>query len=343
MSSNNEAQGNHIGILLSINKAAMEPASSITNLLDRILKVIGDTLNSSLCAFYEANKAGDFDFISGYQFESSYHGSCLIKLMKQQAQKSLQQQQIIFSNTGFQAVFYFIPITAYQSTGVLLLGFENEVDDFTVEIIESLVGTISSSLERFYLQQQIGYQYLSTVKSLVVAIEAKDIYTQGHSQRVSEYSKIIGTHLKLKDEQITELGVTGLVHDIGKIGVRDQVLNKPDKLSEDEFEAIKLHPEIGSKILEPLKVSENVMLGTLLHHKRYDLKGYPLNASIEKLPLVPCIIGVADAFDAMTSERSYKQTITKKAAIDELRRFRGTQFSPAIVDLIEELVSDNKI
>ncbi|MDF2840768.1 MAG: putative sensor protein, partial [Clostridia bacterium] len=155
--------------------------------------------------------------------------------------------------------------------------------------------------------------------------------------------KIIGKHLMLRGEQLKELEITGLVHDVGKIGISDQLLTKPNKLTDIEFDSIKQHPEIGIKILQPLNVSENVMMGTLLHHKRYDLTGYPLGDNIDKLPLVPAIIGVADSFDAMTSERSYKKTMTKQNAIIELKKFRGTQFHPEIVDVVEELVSVNKL
>ena len=343
MSNNNAFQHNHANLLRNISKTTISPTSNILDLLNSSLKAIGDNLGSNLCIFYEANKSQGFQFLCGYNMESANHAACIIKLIKKQAEDSLQNQKITFSKLESSLLMYIIPLVNDKSFGILALGFDRELNEYELEILESVSGILSSSINRFYLQKQIDQQYFSTVKSLVVAIEAKDVYTQGHSQRVADYSKIIGKHLKFKDAEIKELEVTGLVHDIGKIGINDYLLTKSDKLTEAEFDSIKQHPEIGSKILMPLNVSESIMLGTLLHHKRYDLTGYPVNYYIDKLPLVPSIIGVADAFDAMTSERSYKKTISKQNAVEELKRFRGTQFQPDIVDIIEELVSGNKL
>lgn len=321
----------------------MHPNNNLKDLLSSTLKVVGDTLNSNLCAIYEEKNPMDFCCISGYKLPSSSHADNLIQIIRRQAENSIQYQQITFLRIKADKVVYIVPITIGETFGVLALGFDCELDSYGVEILETIKDILSSAMERFYLQQQLNKQYFNTIKSLVMAIEAKDVYTQGHSQRVAGFCKIIGKQMKLKEEAIKELEITGLVHDIGKIGINDQLLNKPDKLTEDEFELMRQHPEIGCRILKPLNVSENVMIGTLLHHKRYDLKGYPENAKIDKLPLVPAIIGVADAFDAMTSERSYKKIYTKQKAVAELKRFSGTQFHPDIVNIMEELVAYNKI
>jgi HD-GYP domain-containing protein (c-di-GMP phosphodiesterase class II) len=312
-------------------------------MLENTLEVIGDSIGCNLCAIYEASKSHGFRFMCGYKLEDPSDGDCLVQLTKEHAENALQYQKITFTYLDSSNILYFIPLSTDRTYGVLMLGFDKELDAFDMEIFESISDILSAAMDRFFLQQQINQQYFSTVKSLVVAIEAKDVYTQGHSQRVSEYSKIIGKHLMLRGEQLKELEITGLVHDVGKIGISDQLLTKPNKLTDIEFDSIKQHPEIGIKILQPLNVSENVMMGTLLHHKRYDLTGYPLGDNIDKLPLVPAIIGVADSFDAMTSERSYKKTMTKQNAIIELKKFRGTQFHPEIVDVVEELVSVNKL
>lgn len=343
MSNNDAFRHNHANLLRDISKTSMGSTSSILELLNSNLEAISKNLCSGLSIIYEANKSLGFQFLCGCNIEGSKHAECLIKLIKKQAEDSLQYQKITYAQIDASTRVYLIPLVNDKSFGILALGFDRELIEYELELLESISGIISSSINCFYLQKQIDQQYFSTVKSLVVAIEAKDMYTQGHSQRVADYSKIIGRHLKFTDEEIKELEITGLVHDIGKIGISDQVLTKSDKLTEAEYDSIKQHPEIGNKILMPLNVSENIMLGTLLHHKRYDLTGYPKNYDIDKLPLVPSIIGAADAFDAMTSERSYKITISKQNAIDELKRFRGTQFQPDIVDIMEELVSDNKL
>lgn len=330
-------------MLRKISKTLLSPAGTITELLENTICVLGESVGSNLCGIYEVNKSHGFRFICGHKLENSSEADFLIQLTRKNAEDSLKCRKITFVYAEKAKILYFIPLITDRTYGVLIMGFGKEIDSFEMEILESVGGILSSAIDRFFLQQQINQQYFSTVKSLVVAIEAKDLYTQGHSQRVSEYSKIIGKHMMLKEEEIKELEITGLVHDVGKIGISDQLLTKSNKLTEIEFDSIRQHPEIGVKILQPLNVSENVMLGTLLHHKRYDLKGYPLETNIDKLPLVPAIIGVADSFDAMTSERSYKKTMSKQNAIIELKQFRGTQFHPDIVDIVEELVSCNKL
>jgi HD-GYP domain-containing protein (c-di-GMP phosphodiesterase class II) len=224
-----------------------------------------------------------------------------------------------------------------------MFSFKKKLASKGVELLEAISDVLAVALDKLMLKLQLREQYLCTIKSLVVAIEAKDLYTQGHSQRVASYSRIIGQHLNMKENELDELEITGLVHDVGKIGVSDNLLTKADSLTDIEFDEIRKHPQIGLKILMPLGVSENVMMGTLLHHKRYDLKGYPCNMKIDKLPLVPAIIGVADAFDAMTTERTYKKRISKKAALQELQKYSGTQFDPKIVNIMLELVKEKII
>lgn len=343
MSNNNAFQHNHASLLRNISKTSKSPINNILDFLNSSLKAISDNLGSNLCIIYEANSSQEFQFLCGYNMESSNHAEHLIKLIKKQGEESLEYQKITTAQMDSSILIYLIPLVTDKFQCILVLGFHGELDNYELEILESLGGILSISINHFYLQKQIDQQYFSTVRSLVVAIEAKDMYTQGHSQRVADYSKIIGEHMKFSDDRIKELEVTGLVHDVGKIGINDQLLTKPNKLTDTEFDSMKQHPEIGIKILKPLNVSENIILGTLLHHKRYDLTGYPVNYYIDKLPLVPSIIGVADAFDAMTSERSYKKAISKHNAVEELKKFRGTQFQPDIVDIIEELVKDNKL
>ncbi|OGO78352.1 MAG: hypothetical protein A2Y23_09300 [Clostridiales bacterium GWB2_37_7] len=343
MNSNSVFQGDYVSLLRNISKTALNPASNIIELLENTLRVMGDSLGTNLCAIYEASRSDGFRFMCGYKLESSCEADCLIQLVRKHAEDSLQNHKITFTHIEGSKLLYIMPLITDRTLGVIILGFNNEIHTNEMEILASISDILSTTIDRFFLQQQISRQYFSTVKSLVVAIEAKDVYTQGHSQRVSEYSKIIGRHLMLKDEVIKEIEITGLVHDVGKIGVSDQLLTKPNRLTDAEFDSISQHPEIGVKILQPLNVSENVMLGTFLHHKRYDLKGYPLEAGIDKLPLIPAIIGVADSFDAMTSERSYKKAMTKQNAVAELKLFRGTQFHPDIVDIVEELIDSNKL
>jgi hypothetical protein len=335
-------KGDQVSLLKNLNKTAMNPVTNRFEFLDGILEEVCRNFNSSLGAIYNIDANNHLNPLRFYKIDPSINTDSLYHILNS-GRDFLATQNITFESMGNSKFLCLLPMQTERYHGVLTLAFDNELDDNDIELLESVGTVLSSAIDRFYLQQQINQQYFSTVKSLVVAIEAKDEYTQGHSQRVADYSIIIGKHLKLDDDLIADLEITGLVHDVGKIGISDILLTKPDKLTEEEFNTVKQHPDIGGKILQPLNVSENVMLGTLLHHKRYDLKGYPRNLEIDKLPIVPAIIGVADAYDAMTSERSYKKTISKLDAIAELKRNRGTQFHPDVVDAVEELIFNSRL
>lgn len=322
---------------------AQQNCDSAKELLDGAIELMGKTFKCNGCSIYGQNEDESIDLVSFYKEQNWMHTADMQKGVYDLLLDTILNQQSNFINTESLENIYYIPIGKTQRPMALIFNFKKRLELESIELLESIGGMLSSQIEKITLKQQLREQYLSTVKSLVIAIEAKDVYTQGHSQRVARYSKIIGRHLKLKDEEIDELEITGLVHDIGKIGISDSLLTKPNQLTEIEFDFMKQHPEIGTRILKPLGVSNNVMMGTLLHHKRYDLKGYPYNFDIDKLPLVPAIIGVADAFDAMTSERTYKRTISKKDALLELKRHRGTQFDPEIVDVMEEILKSEII
>ncbi len=343
MSINSRIKESRNEIFNAITKATTSSFSDTQYSSDNIAKSVGKAVGSNSCAVYECQKNEGFRFLTGYIEKRDYNPENLIILMQKHANRSVENRQVVYATIAKSDVAYSVPIVSERFYGVLILMFKEALDDYDVETL-GIIGTILSSVaDQLSLQHRLMNQYLNTIKSLVVAIEAKDVYTQGHSHRVAEYSGKIGRHMGLKDNEVKELEITGLVHDIGKIGISDQLLIKPSQLTDSEFESMRMHPEIGNRILEPLKVSQNIMMGTLLHHKRYDLKGYPHNVEIDELPLVPAIIGVADAFDAMTSQRSYKNPISQKDAVLELKRHRGTQFHPVVVDVVEELMMKNLI
>lgn len=183
------------------------------------------------------------------------------------------------------------------------------------------------------LYNELRQSFLDTVNALVQTVEAKDPYIAGHSQRVTEYSLEIGRYLKLSRKEMEMIRFCGLLHDIGKIGISDSLLNKPSPLREEEYELIKEHPIIGEQIVKEIKFLE---LGVPLirhHHERYDGKGYPDGLEGEKIPLLARILTVADAFDAMVSTRPYRRALTFGEAKKELEQKAGTQFDPRIVKI----------
>lgn len=322
---------------------ACKNSNNTEALFNNALKLIGKALNCNVCMAFGVNESGSFELLNCYDEKRKPYVVNFLKSTCSAVLDAIQNQKTIYIDLEASNNIYFVPMKNHKPASVLLFCFKNKLELNEIELLEFISNIFSSAIEKVLLKQKLRQQYMSTVKSLVIAIEAKDVYTQGHSLRVANYSKIIGKFLQLQEEEIEELEITGLVHDIGKIGISDNLLTKPKKLTDLEFDTIKQHPEIGTKILMPLGVSENVMMGTLLHHKRYDLKGYPNNMTIDSLPLVPAIIGVADAFDAMTSERTYKRTISKRDALLELKKHKGTQFDPIVVDAMEKLIESDTI
>ncbi|MCR5254059.1 MAG: HD domain-containing protein [Treponema sp.] len=182
-----------------------------------------------------------------------------------------------------------------------------------------------------------------TIFAIANAVEARDKSTGRHSFRVAEYSTLIARELGFSDEQIESLRKTGLLHDIGKIGVPDSILNKPGILTPEEYDVMKTHVNIGGDILKEFTLIENVADGAKYHHERYDGKGYPNGLNGEEIPLNARIIGLADAFDAMTANRVYRKAKDMNYVISELQRCSGTQFDPGLVEIMLELIATGKI
>ena len=177
-------------------------------------------------------------------------------------------------------------------------------------------------------KEQLEQAYLDMVQTLRYTVEAKDSYTRGHSDRVSEYSVLIGERLGLSEEQIKTLRIGGLFHDIGKIGIPDSILLKPAKLTDEEYSQIKNHPSIGAHILGSAAIFQDIIPIVKHHHERYDGNGYPSKLKGEEIPYLARIAAVADTFDAMTSRRSYRGPIDVEHVKEEIKRWEGTQFDP---------------
>jgi HD-GYP domain-containing protein (c-di-GMP phosphodiesterase class II) len=169
------------------------------------------------------------------------------------------------------------------------------------------------------------------VSALVSAIDAKDTYTCGHSERVAWLSKELAKLMELDSVTVEEIHICGLVHDIGKIGIPESILQKPGKLTEEEFAQIRAHPVIGENILRDVPQLQPVLPGVRSHHERWDGKGYPDGTSGEDTPLFGRILGVADAFDAMCSSRAYRDGLNREEVLDEIIACSGTQFDPKLV------------
>ena len=187
--------------------------------------------------------------------------------------------------------------------------------------------------------RKIRASFLSAITALAYALEAKDRYTSGHSQRVAETSVAIAKQLGMPQDSIEKIRLAGLIHDIGKIGVKESVLNKPGRLTDEEFQHIKHHCEKGEHILTPIVEDEEILRMVRHHHERNDGTGYPSGLSSEQIPLGAKILALADAYDAMTSERPYRKAMSSETSYGEIERCKGTQFNPEVANAFLRLKS----
>ncbi len=184
--------------------------------------------------------------------------------------------------------------------------------------------------------------YIDTVKSLSQAVEAKDPYTNGHSIRVGEYACKLAERLRLSQKRIENLKIAAILHDIGKIGVDESILNKPGRLTEEEFDKIKQHPEIGVKIIKDIDFLKDVSRIILSHHERYDGTGYPEGRKYVDIMIESQILSIADVFDALTSERPYRNAMTLEEAIEIIENGKGSQFDYKLADAFIKIIKENK-
>ncbi len=189
--------------------------------------------------------------------------------------------------------------------------------------------------------EKLEKAYLESIQTLRYTVEAKDPYTRGHSDRVSEYSVLIGEKLGLSEDELKTLRIGGLFHDIGKIGIPDSILLKQSKLTDDEYSEIKNHPSIGAHILCNAEVFKEIIPIVKHHHERYDGRGYPGQLKGEDIPYLARIAAVADAFDAMTSKRTYRDSLPIDIVRDEIEKNLGTQFDPNIGKIFLEIIDND--
>lgn len=215
------------------------------------------------------------------------------------------------------------------------------LDDFTsndLDYVMNFCSQIAISLENARLLDNMKNSSMSSILSLASALEAKDPYTHGHSNRVAAYSTIIARKIGLSEERAGLIRQMALIHDIGKIGISDSILSKPGRLTEDEFRSVKRHPLVSLNIIKPLMAYNSEIYLVKSHHERYDGRGYPEGLAGEDIPIEARIMAVADSFDAMTSERPYRSAMTKEAAIKEIEKNKGRQFCPYVADVFINII-----
>ena len=190
-------------------------------------------------------------------------------------------------------------------------------------------------------QKKVKEIFIQTVTALSEAVDAKDRYTSGHSKRVAEYSRMIAERMGKSKEEQEEIYRAGLLHDVGKIRVPVEIINKPGRLTDDEFNTIKLHPVTGYHILRGISGNSDIAISAKYHHERYDGKGYPNGLEGENIPETARILGIADSYDAMTSNRSYRDALPQDVVRAEIEKGKGTQFDPVIADIMIQMIDED--
>jgi putative nucleotidyltransferase with HDIG domain len=234
---------------------------------------------------------------------------------------------------------FLFPLTAGQQHGALAAAGRrrHELSPQQVDFLTTLANQAAMVLDNARLYEEVRESYFSTITALARSIDARDEYTHGHSERVTRYALMSARQLGFTEEQLEELHVGAILHDVGKIGIPDDILNKPGRLSEEEFEIMKQHPTIGAKILEEaFSRRPNVIRLVKHHHERYDGRGYPDGLRGEEVSMSVLVLAVADSYDAMTSDRCYRRAFSQEAALHELRMGKLKHYHP---DAVEALVA----
>lgn len=213
----------------------------------------------------------------------------------------------------------------------------SEISSVDSKLCSALANSLAIFLENSMLYEDMHAMFLGTLHALTSSIDAKDSYTHGHSERVALMSRMLAEAAGLDDHRVERVYISALIHDVGKIGVPEAVLCKPGQLTNEEFEMIKKHPEIGARILADIRQMQDLIPGVLYHHERWDGRGYPHRLKGADIPLYGRLISLADSFDAMSSNRTYRKALALEQVLSEVQRCAGTQFDPDLAAIFVKL------
>lgn len=263
----------------------------------------------------------------------------------QETEYILEKEKHTWEKTWYRIYLFLvcIEVVAFITWSVMIL-FTNNRRKSELEVMRKMLeNKVEEQTKQIRSEKRKTEElFMQTIAALSEAVEAKDRYTSGHSRRVAKYAKLLAKRMGKKRWEQEEIYRAGLLHDVGKIRIPEEVINKPGKLNNEEFELIKIHPVTGYHILREISGNTKIALGAKFHHERYDGKGYPTGLSGESIPEIARIIGVADTYDAMTSNRSYRKLLSQEKVRSEIENGRGTQFDPDIADIMLSIIDEDK-
>lgn len=247
--------------------------------------------------------------------------------------------------SDFGITYCFPLIVKSRLIGIVFVGDkvnETELSGHDIEIFKSICSSAATGLENARLYEELQATYVSTIKVLISTIEAKDSYTKGHTERVARYARMLAEEMDLPKKELDIISFGASLHDIGKLGVYEDILNKPSDLTANEWKIIRSHPEVGEKIIKSMKFLEASCDLVRHHHERLNGTGYPDGLKGEEISVGTRIVAVADSFDAMTSDRPYRKAFTVPEALEQLRKQKD-KFDQAIVTFLENLIEQDRI
>lgn len=261
---------------------------------------------------------------------------------KEYVVNDVEKDDIFYDVTGVTKSAVSIPITLENKKIAVSIErtTKNAFKKSDIDFMKIFSGLITLSIMKADLYIQLKKNYLQTVEALAYAIEIKDPYTRGHSRRVADYAMKVGEKLGFSKEKLEDLELAALLHDIGKIGVRGAVLNKPTSLNPNEFEEVKKHPILGEELVSKVERLRHIAKIIRHHHERYNGQGYPDGLKGEEIPLESRIIAIVDAYDAMTSDRPYRKALPKEKALEIIRENKDLQWDPNLVPIAIEILKE---
>jgi len=237
-------------------------------------------------------------------------------------------------------------VTDSRTIGILIARDKTTAKEFLtpeIKLIDALSGEIAGAIKKAQLYERINRLFINTVEALASAIDAKDPYTYGHSRRVAQISSKICKEIGMKGEEVNSIKLAALLHDVGKIGTPEYILQKPERLHPEEMEKIKEHPQQGAQILSSIDELKDVVAWIKGHHERYDGKGYPGKIIANDIPMPARIISIADSFDAMTSDRPYRKAMDPAKAMDIMGDLAGSQCDPDLFKAFKSVFVKEKL